>query len=206
MNNSRPTSPGLDQFKSLQILDELAKDDSLTQRDLAGRLGLALGLVNSYIRNLIKKGYITVKAIPPKRYAYYLTPKGFTEKTRLAYEMFHDYTRIYREAKNNFRSLFSDLTDQGIRTVVFAGSDEVAEVAYVTLQETLLGLSGVYDIERTGERFFDLVIRPLHQIEPRDYDCIVVTSHLRGDQLYKGLLSQGVNKKEIRTIFPLRKI
>ena len=35
-------------MKSLQILDELSGNDSLTQRDLSSRLGIALGLVNSY--------------------------------------------------------------------------------------------------------------------------------------------------------------
>ncbi|HMK43302.1 MAG TPA: winged helix-turn-helix transcriptional regulator [Dissulfurispiraceae bacterium] len=206
MNMERSTPPGTDHFRSLQILDELSSNDSLTQRDLSKRLGIALGLVNSYIKNLIAKGFVTVKTIPPKRYAYYLTPKGFSEKTRLAYHLFQDYTRIYREAKGNFRSLFSELGDQGIRTVAFAGSDEVAEVAYITLQETRLSLAGVYDVERSGERFFDLVIRPLHEIVPRGFDCIVVTSHLRGEQLYKGLISQGVKKKDIRTIFPQRKV
>ena len=48
-----------DPFRSLQILEELSKSGSLTQRDISKRLGLALGLVNSYIRNLISKGYIT---------------------------------------------------------------------------------------------------------------------------------------------------
>src|SRR5512147_3281525 len=99
MNADRPSLSGMD-HRSLQILDELANNDSLTQRDLSSRLGIALGLVNSYLKNLIAKGYITVKAIPPKRYAYYLTPTGFAEKTRLAYDLLQDYTRIYREARN----------------------------------------------------------------------------------------------------------
>jgi predicted transcriptional regulator len=103
MNADRTSPSGMDQHRSLQILDELANNDSLTQRDLSSRLGIALGLVNSYIKNLVAKGYLTVKAIPPKRYAYYLTPKGFTEKTRLTYDLLHDYTRIYREARKNLQ-------------------------------------------------------------------------------------------------------
>jgi hypothetical protein len=55
------------------------------------------------MKNLIRKGYITVKSIPPRRYAYYLTPKGFSEKTRLTYHLLQDYTRIYREARDNLR-------------------------------------------------------------------------------------------------------
>ena len=65
MNNERPSSTEADQFKSLQILDELSNNDSITQRDLSKRLGIALGLVNSYIKNLAIKGFITIKTIPP---------------------------------------------------------------------------------------------------------------------------------------------
>jgi DNA-binding MarR family transcriptional regulator len=118
MNTERPASPEADHFKSLQILDELSSNDSITQRDLSKRLGIALGLVNSYIKNLVKKGYITVKAIPPKRYAYYLTPKGLTEKTRLTYHLLHDYTRIYREAKSNLKELFKEMSSKGVKKVV----------------------------------------------------------------------------------------
>src|SRR3990172_8926901 len=145
MNTERPSPSGADHFKSLQILDELSNNDSLTQRDLSSRLGIALGLVNSYIKNLVAKGFITVKNIPPKRYAYYLTPMGFAEKTRLTYDLLHDYTRIYREARANLKTLFSGLSNEGIKTVAFAGADEVAEIAYLTLQETPLKLAGVVD-------------------------------------------------------------
>ncbi|NTW60045.1 MAG: winged helix-turn-helix transcriptional regulator, partial [Nitrospirae bacterium] len=51
-------------YRDLQILDELANNDALTQRDLSKRMGIALGLVNSYLKNLIAKGYITVRNIP----------------------------------------------------------------------------------------------------------------------------------------------
>jgi DNA-binding MarR family transcriptional regulator len=133
MNANRPSEVD---HKSLQILDELSNNDSLTQRDLSGCLGIALGLVNTYVKNLVTKGYITVKSIPPKRYAYYLTPKGFTEKTRLTYHLLQDYTRIYHEAKNSLKKLFNELRKNGSKRILFAGVDEVAEIAYITLQET----------------------------------------------------------------------
>src|SRR5512135_1401616 len=133
MNNNRPSDVD---HRSLQILDELSNNDSLTQRDLSSRLGIALGLANSYLKNLVAKGYITVKSIPPRRYAYFLTPKGFAEKTRLTYNLLQDYTRIYREARENLKKLFSELQAEGVTKVVFAGADEVAEIAYITLHET----------------------------------------------------------------------
>jgi len=187
--------------KSLQILDELSNNDSLTQRDLSGRLGIALGLVNTYIRNLVKKGYITVKAIPPKRYAYYLTPKGFTEKTRLTYQLLQDYTRIYREAKNSLKKLFNELRKAGSKRILFAGVDEVAEIAYITLQETDLELAGIVDGEQAGKHFFGRDIQPLSAIEHIQYDSIVITSYLNGEKIYKKLLSSGIDKDSIRRLF-----
>jgi DNA-binding MarR family transcriptional regulator len=198
--NPAPAESG--QYRSLQILDELSNNDALTQRDLSQRLGIALGLVNSYIKNLAAKGYITVKAIPPKRYAYYLTPKGFAEKTRLAYDLLSDYTRIYREAKNNYRRLFQELEQAGLRRVVFAGADEVAEIAYITLQETSLALNAVLDDDQAGKRFFGKHIRPLNSIGQIPHDCIVITSYLHREAIFNGLLGLGIGEDSIKRLFP----
>src|SRR5512143_105434 len=201
MNADRPSPSGMDQHRSLQILDELANNDSLTQRDLSSRLGIALGLVNSYIKNLVAKGYLTVKAIPPKRYAYYLTPKGFTEKTRLTYDLLHDYTRVYREARNNLKTLFRDLQTSGMKRIVFAGADEVAESAYITLQETHLALEAVLDGDRAGETFFNNTIKPMEAVRDLSYDTVVVTSYVKRERYYAELIKSGVPENKIKTIF-----
>ena len=88
------------------MLDEISRGKSLSQRDLSKKLNVALGLVNSYLKNLVSKGYVTIKTIPAKRYTYYLTPKGFTEKTRLTYQLLQDYTNIYQEARRDSRRCF----------------------------------------------------------------------------------------------------
>lgn len=195
---NKESSSGSGHFRSLQILDELSNNDSLTQRDLSSRLGIALGLVNSYIKNLISKGYITVKAIPPKRYAYYLTPKGFSEKTRLTYDLLHDYTRIYREARSNIKKLFHDLQTAGVKKIVFAGADEVAEIAYISLQETTMELAGVIDDEKEGKNFFGRLIQSVDAVNDIEYDIVLVTSYLKRDQLLKKLVDTGVRRESIR--------
>jgi predicted transcriptional regulator len=201
MNTERPSPTDIDHYRSLQILDELSVNDSLTQRDLSSHLGIALGLVNSYIKNLVAKGFITIKTIPSKRYAYYLTPKGFTEKTRLTYHLLQDYTRIYREARLNFKLLFHDLEKKGARKIVFAGADEVAEIAYITLQETGLKLVGVVDEKKAGEMFFSKTIKPLTDVADLDYDIVVVTSYLDRKSIYQELITGKVDKKKIQVIF-----
>lgn len=201
MNAERPTSSPSEPYRSLQILDELANNDSLTQRDLSGRLGIALGLVNSYIKNLIKKGYITVKAIPSKRYAYYLTAKGFAEKTRLTYDLLQDYTRIYREAKNNYRTLFHNLERSGEKKIIFAGVDEVTDIAFITLHETGLELTGVVDDEKKGDMFFGREIREIGACRNLDHDCVVITSYLQREKIEQALVEHGIAGKSIRQVF-----
>ena len=200
MNEDRTPAPGTEHYRSLQILDELSNNDSLTQRDLSSRLGIALGLVNSYVKNLVSKGFLTVKAIPPKRYAYYLTPKGFTEKTRLTYDLLHDYTRIYREARRNFKQLFHELETSGMKNIVFAGADETAEIAYITLQETRIKLVEVVDIDPADKNFFGRPVRPVPAVQDMRYDVVVVTSYLKRKQLFKQLIDAGVDKGSIRTV------
>ncbi len=202
MNNKTSRAQDAESYKSLQILDELSNNDSLTQRDLSSRLGIALGLVNSYVRNLVAKGYITVKAIPPKRYAYYLTPKGFAEKTRLTYHLLQDYTRIYRETRGNLKRLFKDMHDVGVKKLVFAGADEVAEIAYITLQETDMELVGVVDGEAAGKKFFGKNIKALSSIKEMNYDFIIVSSYLKRNEIFHELLKNGVKKEVIKVIFP----
>jgi DNA-binding MarR family transcriptional regulator len=201
MNAERPTPFGTEPYRSLQILDELANNDSLTQRDLSSRLGIALGLVNSYIKNLVKKGFITVKAIPSKRYAYYLTPKGFTEKTRLTYDLLHDYTRIYREARANLKNLFKKMQQEGVKKIVFAGADEIAEIAYISLHETNIELIAVVDDERVGELFFNRNILPLNAVKNLNSDSIVVTSYLKRKVIYQELVHLKIDAKGIQVIF-----
>jgi DNA-binding MarR family transcriptional regulator len=199
MNNNKRTET--DDQRSLKILNELADNDSLTQRDLSDRLGIALGLVNSYIKNLVKKGYLTVKAIPRKRYVYYLTPKGFTEKTRLTYNLLQDYTRIYRVARENLRRLFDDIYKDGARKVVFAGADEVAEIAYITLQESGIELSAVVDTDNEGKNFFGFNVQNMNVIRDVQYDSVIVTSYVRKDAIYKELIDNKIKEEDIKVIF-----
>jgi DNA-binding MarR family transcriptional regulator len=203
MNVDNSTPPGTEHYRSLQILDELSNNDSLSQRDLSSRLGIALGLVNSYIKNLVKKGFITVKTIPSKRYAYYLTPKGFTEKTRLTYDLLRDYTRVYREARKNLRELFHDLQKNGTKRIVFAGSDEIAEIAYITLQESSLTLAAVADMEEAGGNFFGVTIQPFSALNSIAYDCVIITTYVKKDSVYRELMRCGVRKQDVQSIFPL---
>ena len=204
LNNEK--SANQDSYKSLQLLDEISKGEPLSQRALSKKLNVALGLVNSYLKNLISKGYVTIKTIPANRYTYYLTPKGFSEKTRLTYQLLQDYTNIYKEARRDFRKLFHDLSETGAKKVVFAGVDEVAEIAYLSLQEVDIELAGVFDDIKTGSKFFRTVVMPFAEIHTAEYDTVVVSTFLRREEVYRRLMENGVSGEKVLAIYDLTSV
>ena len=187
-------------YKSFLLLDEISKGEPLSQRGLSRKLDIALGLVNSYLKHLVGKGFIKISEIPPRRYAYYLTPQGFSEKTRLTYHYLQNYTSLYRTARKDFKHLFRGLLRQGVTTVAFAGIDEFTEIAYLSLQEADISLQGAVDDEHAGERFFKVPILPLSDIHTLNYERVILTTFIRGEETYNKLLDNGVFPDSIYTI------
>lgn len=190
-------------YKSLLLLDEIAKGEPLSQRDLSRKLNIALGLVNSYLKNLASKGLIKVGEIPPKRFAYYLTPKGFSEKTRLTYHYLQNYTNLYRNARRDFKKLFSEICRQGVGKVVFAGIDEVTEIAYLSLQEVDIQLQGAVDDEKEGESFFGIPIIAFRDVHNLEHESIIITTFGKKDYAYRMLIENGVHPGHICTIYDI---
>jgi len=189
-----------DDYRSFQLLDEISRNEEQTQRDLSKKLGLALGLINSYIKNLASKGYITVSAIPKSRYKYYLTPHGFAEKTRLAYQHLQNFTNLYRVARKDFRILFNELKQLKVEKVAFCGVDEITEIAYLSLKEAELELVGIVDEGPAGRRFFGFDVLGIEDVNKIDCKIIIITSFSSDERLRNGLVAHGAKRDKIYSI------
>lgn len=187
----------LDSSRSLQLLSEISGEEPLSQRELSRRLGIAVGLVNSYLKNLVSKGYVRVKNFPSNRYAYLLTPQGIAEKSRLAYQHLSYFTSLYTVARQDYLDLFRRLEDAGVREVAFCGVDEVAEVAYLSLRETGLELVAVMDDLHRGEVFFGVPIVSLAEGMRNTAAPVVISSLKRRDELTELLRGLGVLRSRI---------
>jgi len=192
MNNK---SADQDTFRAFQLMTELESGEQLSQRELAGRLGMAVGLVNSYLKNFVVKGWVRVKNYPRNRYTYLLTPNGFAEKSRLAYQHLSYFNNLYTVVRQDYRRLFEGLGRQGVEAVVFCGVDEVAEIAYLSMQESGLALKAVMDNCRVGEDFLG---HPIVNISINLMgDVIVVTSLKRCGDILGVLKAQGADMQRV---------
>jgi len=191
-----------DQQRDLQLLNEIEASETVTQRGLAKRLGIALGLINLYLKRLAKKGHIKVINIQKNRIRYLITPKGIAEKSRLTYEYMQYSFQLYRQACTLLRARLHDLAEQGRKRLVFYGVGEAAELAYLCLKEMDLELVGVVDAEHAGRRFLGHTVLDPSVLPGLEYDCVVITSFVNHGGVRERLKESGVAADAVVSLKP----
>ena len=166
----------LTDLRTLKILEKVANESTPSQRDLARDLNISLGLVNSFIKRLAKKGYFKIGHLPKNRIRYILTPRGVTEKSRLTYEYIRHSFEFYRETRQMLRDLYAELETQGVRRIVFYGAGDLAEIAYLSLQQSCIELVAVVDDGKAGNNFMEFTVFHTDRIESLWFDRILITS------------------------------
>jgi predicted transcriptional regulator len=130
----------------------------VTQRRLSRELGIAVGLVNAYIKRCISKGFIKVRQVPPRRYAYYLTPKGFLEKSRLVADYFIYSFEFFRRARDSCKAALSAAAEAGQRRIVLLGVSELTEIATIVAPESEVEIVAIVDQTWSKSRFLRLPV------------------------------------------------
>jgi len=184
-------------IRTLKLLEEIDKDYTQSQRDLSDKLNISLGLVNSFVKRLANKGYFKITMISKNRVKYILTPKGVMEKTRLTYQYLQYSFELYRGARRNLQKHFNGLVRQGVRRVVFYGVSEIAEIAYISLQETTIKMVAIVDEKRVGKIFLGNVIKDSHVLDSLSFDKILITSMKKDDSQLEKILKKGIAHSKI---------
>ena len=179
-------------IRTLKILEKVDNDVVPSQRDLARDLNISLGLVNSFIKRLVKKGYFKARHVPKNRMRYFLTPKGVSEKTRLTYEYIQHSYKFYKEARQKMRDLYTELESQGVSYIVFYGAGDLAEIAYLSLQETNIRLVAVVDDEKNGKRFMRYTVVHPDRLGSLTFDRILITSLNSNEYIYQKIANLGL--------------
>ena len=163
-------------WSNYQILDEIAKDENLSQRDLAKRAGLALGRTNQVVKRLIRKGLVKTRQINAKRVAYYLTPQGFAEKIHLVMRYAQITINLFSCMREVINHQFVELKSaRDVRTVALVGTGELAEAVYLSIQENELDLVAVYDNRSNRDLWFGRKVLRLGEDPPGAVDVVMIT-------------------------------
>ena len=156
------------------MLSAIQESSEVTQRSVARELGIALGLANAYLKRCVKKGLIKVAQVPSNRYAYYLTPHGFSEKSKLTAEYLSQSFNFFRQARSQCEALFARCAERGWRRVVLAGATDLGEIATLCAREQGVEIVGFFEAGSNKETFAGLPVFP----DPaglKDADVVIVT-------------------------------
>ena len=185
--------------RDLRLLDEVARDGTVSQRSLAKSLGVALGLTNLYIKRLVEKGNIKITTIPRHRIQYLLTPRGMAEKSRLTYLYMQYSLSYYRDARDRLKHRLADLSRAGGKRVVIYGTGELAELAYLSLREMNMTLVGFVD-GKQQQIFLSYPVWPLDTLANWDFDALLIADLGEREKIQARILREGVPKAKIMTL------
>jgi len=176
--------------RDLQLLEALEQESTITQRTLASRLGIALGLTNLYLKRLIRKGYVKCVTVSPNRLVYSLTPKGMARKARLTYEFMKYSLDFYRDARQHLRRSLQLAVPRQRRVAIY-GTGDAAELVFLLLREMGLELIAVFGPE-IDRPFLGFPVLAIGEHASVTYDVLIVAVLERPAGTIKLLRENGV--------------
>jgi predicted transcriptional regulator len=173
--------------ETVKLLGNVAGQQASNQRALARQIGISVGLVNALVHRAVHKGLIKIKEAPARRYAYYLTPKGFAEKSRLVAEYLDFSLSFFRTARQEYGDVFACCAAAGRKRIVLCGAGELAEIATLSADGNDIEIVGVLDRETNQVRIAGLpVMRDVAALAADD--VLVITDGRKPQELYETLV------------------
>jgi DNA-binding MarR family transcriptional regulator len=182
--------------RDLILLSELDRNGGATQRGLATKLGVALGLTNLYLKRLARKGYIKITTIPRNRIRYLLTPQGFAEKSRLTYQYMQYSLSYYRDMRGRLKDMLSSLEGIHGQRVAICGTGELAELTYLALREMNIDCIGFVD-GNTRETFLSCPVSSPDRIAGWQLDRVLIADLDRAAAYEEQLVQSGVPREKL---------
>jgi DNA-binding MarR family transcriptional regulator len=159
----------------LGLLTSVENDGERSQRHIAAELGIALGLVNAYLKRCVNKGLVKVNDAPARRYVYYLTPHGFAEKSRLTVQYLSNSFSFFRTAKSDCAQVLDAAKATGFSRLLLAGQSDLAEIAILCAVEAAVTIVGVVDPQSQIARFVGIEVFKSYADVIQQFDAVIVT-------------------------------
>ena len=181
-----------DIYRELRLLEEVEATPELTQRHLAYKLGVALGVANLLLRTLARKGYIRANKVGWKRWVYAITPAGFKRKANLTISYVERFLDHYRRVRFLLQDQLQLLgLNVESRIAIFSTAD-LGELMILALKDM-----GVVEID-----LFDGYTNMDDQEEllsfnPSNYDQIIVAVPMGSEMICRKLKAKGTNSNQI---------
>jgi DNA-binding MarR family transcriptional regulator len=166
----------------VHLLSKIERNPSFTQRGLARDLGIALGLMNQYLKRCVAKGWVRASQVSPRRICYFLTPEGFKEKSHMVKDYLSRSMVFFRDAREQCEEAFIVCKDQGLFKIALVGTGDLAEIAKLVSMKT-----------RLDAEIID------HHADLTKYDAFLITDIMDPQGTYDAL-KEKVNGQNLLTL------
>jgi hypothetical protein len=157
----------------LEILKHVEETPRLNNRMAASKLGCSVKLAHALLAKMVDRGFLHVKKLHSRRWDYFLTPHGISEKARLTYEFLTFSMQFYHDARKQSSLVCRQLAEMSKKSVAFLGAGDLAEIVYLGVKEWGLELIEVYDNDES-KKFLGHSITPLNELKNSKADAIIV--------------------------------
>ena len=180
LKNLRFFNPTSD-LKILLLLEQIQSSNKITQDKLAHYIHSAPSMINIYIKQLERKGFLVKNKKTKRNVEYIITKKGNDRKNYLLVTYMNELIELYNLTKINIERFVSNLIKRNYKNCVFYGAGETAKVIIKVIKDMpkldfkLLFLIDD-DINKQMEKFEGYDVVGNMNIKEYDIDAIIITS------------------------------
>lgn len=159
---------------NLRVLEEIERNPGVSQRELSKRLGVALGITNSLIKTLVRKGLIKIRGDNNRSLTYHLTHAGVLAKSQLAMKWTLNTIDYYRQARQSIANKLAVIAQRGVKTIVLYGAGELLEIVAVVAPEAGLEIIGIINDQSTNNAVLGYSVIKFEELTNKKPDAMIV--------------------------------
>jgi len=192
--------------KEYMILDMIEKNTNITQREMSKTIGIAVSMVNDYLDEYEKKGFIKRKYLSTKNVEYIITKKGIERRKVLNIWYLKSTHFVYQSAKDDIFNFLNQIIKRGFKKLLLYGAGEVAEIILQVMNDDNsipLDIVAVVDDdpEKQQKTFVNLPVISINEINKYPHDSILISSYTHHEVIYNKLISINYPKENIIQFF-----
>ncbi len=116
--------------RELTILEKIYRSSrsassSVRQRDLARVAGISLGMTNSIVKRLARKGWLVIRRVNSRNIQYAVSPSGVREIARRSYRFLRRTLRDIADYKETLEEFAREIGRRGYTGVVLEGTSDL---------------------------------------------------------------------------------
>lgn len=200
-----PTS----ELKILLLLEQIQNSNKITQDKLAHYIHSAPSMINAYIKQLERKGFLVKNKKTKRNVEYIITKKGIDRKNYLLVTYMNELIELYNLTKINIELFVKNLIKRNYKNCVFYGAGETAKVIIRVIKDMpKLDFKIIFliddDISKQGKNFEGYDVFNNNKLKKCNIDAVIITSCVYEKEIRNKLKTLNYSNEKVISFFDIK--